>query len=88
MLRDVLWQRGNPLRGAAAGLLLGFGATLVLTQFGAVALSGGTLLIGIILGAMVGAARAWIGTPYRADGAPGSPSSPASDAPPPPPPSA
>lgn len=84
MLRDVEWERGSPLRGAAAGLLLGFGATLVLTQFGAIALSGATLVIGIILGAMVGAARGWIGTPYRA---PGGADAPDAAAPPPPPPS-
>jgi hypothetical protein len=82
MLRDLVWVHGNPLRGAAAGLLLGFGATLVLTQFGSVALSGATLLVGILLGVIVGAARAWIGTPYRVTGeVPGAP-----DAPPPPPP--
>ena len=91
MFRDISWERGNPLRGAAAGLLLGFGATLVLTQFGAIALSGATLLVGIFLGAIVGAARAWIGTPYRASDGPGTaPGVPgtAPGAPPPPPPPA
>ncbi len=83
MLRDLSWERGNPLRGAAAGLLLGFGATLVLTQLGAVALSGATLLVGIFLGAIVGAARAWIGTPYRAADGPGA--APGAAPPPPPP---
>lgn len=85
MLRDVTWERGSPLRGAAAGLLIGFGATLVLTQFGAIALSGSTLLIGIILGAMVGAARGWIGTPYRATGGAAVPPAPGTPPPPPPP---
>jgi hypothetical protein len=86
MLRDIVWERGNPLRGAAAGLLLGFGATLILTQFGVVALSGATLLVGMLLGLIVGAARAWIGTPYRVTGETGAAPGPPPGAPPPPPP--
>lgn len=86
MFRDLVWERGSPLRGAAAGLLMGFGATLILTQFGVVALSGATLLVGIILGAIVGAARGWIGTPYRVTGeAPGPSGAPLPPPPPPPP---
>jgi hypothetical protein len=79
----LTWERGSTVRGAFGGLLLGFGASLVLTQLGWVPLTVAGLVIGAIVGAIVGAVRGWWGTPYRGE----APAAEAGDAfaPPPPP---
>jgi hypothetical protein len=86
MIPSLTWERGSPLRGAIGGLLIGFGAALVLTQLGWAPLTLGGLLVGAIVGAALGAVRGWWGTPYRDESAPPPPPAPEDSPPPPPPP--
>jgi hypothetical protein len=61
---DGTWVRGRPVRGLLGGLVLGLGSAIVLQQFAVLALDSQALL-GVAGVAVVTAARAWVGTPYK-----------------------
>ncbi len=59
-----MWVRGRLVKGLIGGLLMGLGTAIVLQQFAVLALDSQALM-GVAGVAVVTAARAWLGTPYK-----------------------